>query len=64
MNTSRREFLKQSAAIGGGLTIGCGPLGVFAQKPDSGVEVTAWVVIRPDDAIVIRYAARRWGRAA
>ena len=63
MKTSRREFLKQSAAIGGGLTLGCGPLGVFAQKTD-GVEINAWVVIRPDDAIVIRYARAEMGQGS
>jgi len=63
-NVSRREFLKQSAAIGGGLTIGCGPLGVFAQKPDAGVELTAWVVVRPDDAIIIRYARSEMGQGS
>src|SRR5215470_2267537 len=63
-NVSRREFLKQSAAIGGGLTIGCGPLGVFAQKPSEGVEITAWVVVRPDDGIVIRYARSEMGQGS
>jgi isoquinoline 1-oxidoreductase beta subunit len=63
-NVSRREFLKQSAAIGGGLTIGCGPLGVFAQKPADGVEINAWVVVRPDDAIIIRYARSEMGQGS
>jgi isoquinoline 1-oxidoreductase beta subunit len=63
-NVSRREFLKQSAAIGGGLTIGCGPLGVFAQKPAEGVELTAWVVVRPDDAVIIRYARSEMGQGS
>jgi len=63
-NVSRREFLKQSAAIGGGLTLGCGPLGVFAQKNDTGVEINAWVVVRPDDGIVIRYARSEMGQGS
>src|SRR5215813_6307732 len=67
-NVSRREFLKQSAAVGGGLTIGYGPLGViseaFAQKAGEGVEVTAWVVVRPDDGIVIRYARSEMGQGS
>jgi isoquinoline 1-oxidoreductase beta subunit len=62
-NVSRREFLKQSAAIGGGLTVGFGPLGAFAQKSD-GAEITAWVVIRPDDAIIIRYARAEMGQGS
>jgi len=64
---SRREFLKQSAAIGGGLTIGFGPLGAFsqnaAQKTD-GVEINAWVVVRPDDGIIIRYARSEMGQGS
>jgi len=60
---SRREFLKQSAAIGGGLTIGIGPLGAFAQKTD-GVEINAWVVVRPDDGIIIRYARSEMGQGS
>src|SRR5262245_664871 len=64
MNTSRREFLKTSAVIGGGLTVGFGPLGAFAQKPGDGVEITAWVVVRPDDGIVIRYARSEMGQGS
>ena len=39
---SRREFLRQSAAIGGGLAVGYGPLGAFAQNAGAAAEVTAW----------------------
>jgi len=61
---SRREFLKQSAAIGGGLAVGYGPLGAFAQNAGGVAEVTAWVVIRPDDAIIIRYARAEMGQGS
>jgi isoquinoline 1-oxidoreductase beta subunit len=61
---ARREFLRQSAAISGGLAVGFGPLGAFAQKADGGAEVTAWVVIRPDDAIIIRYARAEMGQGS
>jgi isoquinoline 1-oxidoreductase beta subunit len=63
-NVSRREFLKQSAAIGGGLAVGAGPLGVFAQKAAEGVEINAWVLVRPDDGIVIRYARSEMGQGS
>jgi isoquinoline 1-oxidoreductase beta subunit len=63
-NVSRREFLKHSAAIGGGLVVGAGPLGVFAQKAADGVEINAWVLVRPDDGIVIRYARSEMGQGS
>src|SRR5256885_16587916 len=53
---ARRRFLKQSAAIGGGLSVGFNIPGALAQKPGAAVEINAWDVIRPDDAIIIRYA--------
>jgi isoquinoline 1-oxidoreductase beta subunit len=65
---ARRKFLKQSAAVGGGLAVGFGPLGAasqsLAQKADSGSEITAWVVVRPDDAIIIRYARSEMGQGS
>jgi isoquinoline 1-oxidoreductase beta subunit len=67
-NVSRRKFLKQSAAIGGGLAVGYGPLGAIsetmAQKAADGVEINAWVLVRPDDGIVIRYARSEMGQGS
>jgi len=65
-NASRREFLKASAAIGGGLTVGFGPLGAFSQNlaQKDGAEINAWVVIRPDDGIIIRYARSEMGQGS
>src|SRR5215831_14104075 len=67
-NVSRREFLKQSAAIGGGLTVGYGPLGAisetFAQKNAEGAEINVWVVVRPDDGVIIRYARSEMGQGS
>src|SRR3974390_624725 len=67
-NVSRREFLKQSAAIGGGLTVGYGPLGgiteALEQKAAGGAELTAWVVVLPDDGVVIRYARSEMGQGS
>src|SRR6267378_1605659 len=61
---SRRKFLKQSAAIGGGLTVGFSFPAALAQKADGAVEINAWVVIRPDDAIIIRYARSEMGQGS
>src|ERR1700693_5474050 len=61
---ARRKFLKQSAAIGGGLTVGFSFPAALAQKPDGATEISAWVVIRPDDAIIIRYARSEMGQGS
>src|SRR5205814_5308427 len=61
---ARRRFLKQSAAIGGGLSVGFNFPGALAQKAGAAVEINAWVVIRPDDAIIIRYARSEMGQGS
>ena len=60
--TSRREFLKVGAALGGGVAFGlCLPQGL-AQTPPG--EVNAWVVVRPDDTVIIRYARSEMGQGS
>ena len=67
-DASRRRFLVGSAAVaGGGLALGLNlPLGIApaAAQPMVGAsdEVNAWVVIRPDDAVVIRIARSEMGQ--
>ena len=61
---ARRKFLTQSAAIGGGLSVGFSFPAALAQKPDAASEINAWVVIRPDDAIIIRYARSEMGQGS
>src|SRR5260370_4937561 len=61
---ARRKFLKQSAAIGGALTGGYSFPAATARKADGAVEINAWVVIRPDDAIIIRYARSEMGQGS
>jgi isoquinoline 1-oxidoreductase beta subunit len=60
----RRSFLTTTAAVGGGLVLGLkipfGPTVVRAQ--DGSPEVNAWVVIRPDDTVVIRIARSEMGQ--
>lgn len=58
---SRREFLKVSATMGGGLAIEfCFP--VAAHAADAVTEVNAWIVIHPDDRVVIRIARSEMGQ--
>src|SRR5216117_2258509 len=61
---TRRSFVIGSTALGAGLAIGLkipfGPSVVRAQ--DGSPEVTAWVVIRPDDTVAIRIARSEMGQ--
>src|SRR5712671_2074840 len=61
---NRRSLLVSAAAIGGGLSLGFRiPFGLAgAQAADSVPEVNAWVVIRPDDTVVIRIARSEMGQ--
>ena len=72
IKTSRRQFLKQSAAVGGGLTLGF-YLPAFGQTSTAASaaataptspEVNAWVVVRPDNTVVIRYARSEMGQGS
>ena len=63
---SRRGFVVGSAAAGGGLALGFHlPFGSASAQPQAaakGVEVNAWVVIRPDDSCMIRIARTEMGQ--
>ena len=67
MNTtavSRRRFLGASAATAGSLVIGFHvPMAARAQVPlAASPEVNAWVVVKPDDSVVIRIARSEMGQ--
>ncbi len=67
MNASRRNFLKTSAAVSGGLAIGYPMAEVFGQakgEPGQVPEMNAWVIVRPDDTVVIRYARSEMGQGS
>ena len=61
---SRRSFVIGTAAVGGGLALGLNlPLGAsVVRAQDGSPEITAWVVIRPDDTVVIRIARSEMGQ--
>jgi isoquinoline 1-oxidoreductase beta subunit len=62
---NRRAFVIGSAALGTGLALGLDlPFGgpTVVRAADGSPEVNAWVVIRPDDTVVIRIARSEMGQ--
>src|SRR4051794_8328256 len=62
---NRRSFVIGTAAVGAGLAIGLDiPFGgpTVVRAADGSPEVNAWVVVRPDDGIVIRIARSEMGQ--
>ena len=62
----RRSFLVGTAAVGGGLSLGFPlPFGADVAHAQGGTpEINAWVVIRPDDTVVIRIARAEMGQGS
>ena len=62
---NRRAFVIGSAAVGAGLALGFDlPFGgpTVVRAADGSPEINAWVVIRPDDTVVIRIARSEMGQ--
>src|SRR5215472_10955049 len=61
---NRRSFVVGTAAAGSGLALGLSlPFGPqVVRAADGSPEVTAWVVIRPDDTVVVRIARSEMGQ--
>ena len=60
---SRRDFLKASAMLGGGMVLEfCLPVTSTAAGGAAASEVNAWIVIHPDDRVVIRIARSEMGQ--
>jgi len=66
MKMNRRTFIVSSAALGGGLALGFNvPFGPSVVRANDGSpEINAWVVIRPDDTVVIRIARSEMGQGS
>jgi isoquinoline 1-oxidoreductase beta subunit len=63
IQVSRRNFLAGSAAAAGGFTLGFHvPFGNDAAAAVTSPEVNAWVVIKPDDTVVVRVARVEMGQ--
>lgn len=64
---NRRAFVVGTAAVGAGLAIGLDlPFGgpAVVRAADGAPEVNAWVVVRPDDTVVIRIARSEMGQGS
>ena len=65
-SVSRRRFLGSSAATAGALVVGFhipdSPLVSAAAAQSAPAEINAWVVIKPDDTVVIRVARSEMGQ--
>jgi isoquinoline 1-oxidoreductase beta subunit len=66
LKISRRSFVIGTAVVGGGLALGLHiPLGGrVVRAQDGSPEINAWVVIRPDDTVVIRIARSEMGQGS
>src|SRR5438309_3073320 len=65
-NVARRSFIIGSAAVGAGFALGLKiPFGAsVVRAQDGSPEITAWVVVRPDDTVVIRIARSEMGQGS
>jgi isoquinoline 1-oxidoreductase beta subunit len=67
LEVTRRQFLKATTAIGGGLALEFSLPGAAAAKAmtaAAGNEVTHWIFIYPDDRVVIRVARSEMGQGS
>jgi isoquinoline 1-oxidoreductase beta subunit len=64
---SRRLFILGAAALGGGLMLGVGPGAAEAAGEGAeagGVQINNWIIIKPDNGIIIRIARSEMGQGS
>src|SRR3954465_7744080 len=59
---NRRSFLTSVGVVGGALALGFEV--PFGHTSESAPEITAWVVIQPDDTVIIRVAKSEMGQGS
>ena len=66
IRTDRRDFLVKTAALTGGLALGVRfpSLAQAAASTPQGPEITHWIVIEPDDTVVVRIARSELGQGS
>ena len=57
----RRSFLASTAAAGGAFVLGFEAVPDVAHAAEDGPEINAWVIIHPDNSIVLRYPRAEMG---
>jgi isoquinoline 1-oxidoreductase beta subunit len=64
LKIGRRSFVIGSAAVGAGLALGLKiPFGAsVVRAQDGSPEINAWIVVRPDDTVVVRIARSEMGQ--
>ena len=63
-SSSRRDFLKTTALVGGGLAIGIPFAGGVQAAELAPEQIGIWVMVSPDDTVVIRYARSEMGQGS
>ena len=61
---SRRSFIASVAAVGGGMSLGLRlpEAASAAEAATNPAEINAWVVVQPDDTVIIRVARSEMGQ--
>ena len=60
----RRQFLQQASALSGALVLGFQAPAAMAAGSSGVTEVTHWIVIQPDDSVIIRIARTELGQGS